>query len=179
MVGERFVVVVDLEKDHMAFGFERAKVMLLVRVVGVTKVVEDGDCFHNPFDGALPQGRDTWRHDGQAADQVDAVCTVRPISEVRVFSRRRDRRESLCAQLTAAHPGVSFHPSGSSAEAVRGADVICTATRSSVPLFTGGDLGPDVHINAVGAYTAQMCEVPAAAFARATSSARWPSSRAP
>jgi ornithine cyclodeaminase len=105
---------------------------------------------------------------GQAADQVDAVCAVRPISEVRVFSRRRDRRESLCAQLTAAHPGVTFRPSGSSAEAVRGADVICTATRSSVPLFEDCDLGPDVHINAVGAYTAQMCEIPAAAFARAS-----------
>jgi ornithine cyclodeaminase len=104
---------------------------------------------------------------GQAADQVDAVCAVRPITDVRVFSRRRDRRESLCAELATAHPGVSFRPSGSSAEAVRGADVICTATRSSVPLFEDGDLGADVHINAVGAYTAQMCEIPAAAFARA------------
>jgi ornithine cyclodeaminase len=105
---------------------------------------------------------------GQAADQVAAVIAVRPVREVRVFSRRGDRRESLCAQLTAAHPGVSFRPSGDSAEAVRGADVICTATRSSVPLFAGGDLGPDVHINAVGAYTAEMCEIPAVAFARAS-----------
>lgn len=105
---------------------------------------------------------------GQAADQVDAVCAVRPVSEVRVFSRRRDRRESLCTELAGAHPGVTFHPSGDPAEAVRGADVICTATRSSEPLFTGSDLGPDVHINAVGAYTAEMCEIPPAAFGRAS-----------
>jgi ornithine cyclodeaminase/alanine dehydrogenase-like protein (mu-crystallin family) len=105
---------------------------------------------------------------GQAADQVAAVIAVRPVTEVRVFSRRRDRREDLCTQLAGAHPGVTFHPSGDSAEAVRGADVICTATRSTVPLFTDGDVGPEVHINAVGAYTAEMCEVPAAAFARAS-----------
>jgi ornithine cyclodeaminase len=105
---------------------------------------------------------------GQAADQVAAVIAVRPIDTVRVFSRRRDRRESLCTELAGVHPGVTFHPSGDSADAVRGADVICTATRSSEPLFSDGDVGPDVHINAVGAYTAQMCEVPAAAFARAS-----------
>ncbi|MGH3276731.1 MAG: ornithine cyclodeaminase family protein [Streptosporangiaceae bacterium] len=104
---------------------------------------------------------------GQAADQVDAVCAVRPIREVRVFSRRSDRRESLCAQLTATHPGVSFRPCASSREAVRDADVICAATLSRVPLFEIGDLVPEAHINAIGAHTADMCEVPAAAFARA------------
>jgi ornithine cyclodeaminase/alanine dehydrogenase-like protein (mu-crystallin family) len=43
---------------------------------------------------------------------------------VRVFSRRGDRRETLCAQLTAAHPGVTFHPAADPREAVRGADVL-------------------------------------------------------
>jgi ornithine cyclodeaminase len=103
----------------------------------------------------------------QAADQVGAVCAVRPIRAVRVFSRRADRRESLCAQLSAAHPGVSFTPTGSSPEAVRGADVVCTATRSEAPLFEAADLAPDAHVNAVGAYTPQMCEVPAEAFGQA------------
>jgi ornithine cyclodeaminase/alanine dehydrogenase-like protein (mu-crystallin family) len=104
---------------------------------------------------------------GQAADQVGAVCAVRPIRQVRVFSRRADRREKLCAQLAAAHPGVSFQPAASPREAVRGADVICTATRSQAPLFEAGDLAPQAHINAIGAYTADMCEIPAAAFAQA------------
>jgi ornithine cyclodeaminase len=104
---------------------------------------------------------------GQAADQVDAVCAVRPIREVRVFSRRADRREKLCTQSAARHPGASFFPVASAREAVRGADVICAATRSKVPLFEAGDLAPEVHINAIGAYMADMCEVPAGAFARA------------
>jgi ornithine cyclodeaminase len=104
---------------------------------------------------------------GQAADQVAAVCAVRPIREVRVFSRRAERREGLCTQLTAVHPGVSFLPVTSPAEAVRGAEVICAATRSVAPLFEVSDLAPVVHINAVGSYMPGMCEVPAAAFGQA------------
>jgi ornithine cyclodeaminase len=105
---------------------------------------------------------------GQAADQVAAVCAVRPVSEVRVSGRDAGRREELCAELAASHPGVSFRPEANPAAAVRGAEVICTATRSQRPLFDAADLGPAVHINAVGAYTPQMCEIPAGAFARAS-----------
>ena len=104
---------------------------------------------------------------GQAADQVGAVCAVRPIREVRVFGRHAGRRAQLSAELAAAHPGVAFTPAASAAEAVRGADVICAATRSQEPLFAIGDLAEQVHINAVGAYRPDMCEVPAAAFGRA------------
>jgi ornithine cyclodeaminase len=55
----------------------------------------------------------------------------------------------------------------SSREAVIGADVICAATRASEPLFEAEDLLPHAHINAVGAYRLDMCEVPPEAFARA------------
>jgi ornithine cyclodeaminase len=105
---------------------------------------------------------------GQAADQVSAVCAVRPIREVRVFGRHAQRRSALCDELAAAHPGVSFRPADSAAGAVRGAHVICAATRSQVPLFEVGDLEPQVHINAVGAHRPDMCEVPPAAFGLAT-----------
>jgi len=96
------------------------------------------------------------------------VCAVRPVREVRVCGRDGGRREELCAELAAGHPGVAFWPVASHAEAVRGAEVICAATRSQRPLFEAADLGPQVHINAVGAYTPQMCEIPSLAFARAT-----------
>jgi hypothetical protein len=43
VAGQVLIVVVDLEKDHVAVSFERAKVVLFMWVVGVTKVVEDGD----------------------------------------------------------------------------------------------------------------------------------------
>jgi ornithine cyclodeaminase len=105
---------------------------------------------------------------GQAPDQVGAVCAVRPIAEVRVFGQHAARRAQLCDELTAAHPGITCTPAASAADAVRGAHVICTATRSREPLFQLRDLAGQVHINAVGAYRPDMCEVPAEAFGRAT-----------
>jgi ornithine cyclodeaminase len=103
----------------------------------------------------------------QAADQVAGVCAVRPIAEIRVFSRRRQRSEQLCERLKASHPDVAVSPAPTAPRAVRGADVICTATRSTVPLFEAGDLTEHAHINAVGAYRLDMCEVPPEAFRRA------------
>ena len=41
VVGEALVEVVDLEEDPLAVGVERSKVVLLVRVVGVTEIVKD------------------------------------------------------------------------------------------------------------------------------------------
>ena len=43
MHGQRGIVIIDLEKDRVAIGFERAKVMFFVWIVGVAKVVVDFD----------------------------------------------------------------------------------------------------------------------------------------
>jgi len=55
----------------------------------------------------------------------------------------------------------------SAAEAVREADIICTTTTSTVPVFEDADLKPGAHINAVGAYTPGTREVGGATVARA------------
>ncbi len=102
----------------------------------------------------------------QAADQVAGVCAARPIREIRVHSRRRQRSEELCERLRLGHP-VAVTPAESASRAVRGADVICTATRSVAPLFDAADLKPAVHVNAVGSFRLDMCEVPPEAFRRA------------
>jgi ornithine cyclodeaminase/alanine dehydrogenase-like protein (mu-crystallin family) len=96
---------------------------------------------------------------GQAPDQVAGVCAVRPIREARVYSRRAERSEELCDRLRSRHPGVVFTPSRTAAQAVSGADVICTATRSTAPLFQPGDVPRHVHINAIGAYRLDMREI--------------------
>ena len=87
-----------------------------------------------------------------------------PIREVRVYSRRRQRSEELCERLPASHPGVDFVVAETCRQAVRGADVICAATRSQAPLFETGGLAPTAHINAIGAYRLDMHEVPPEAF---------------
>ena len=43
MRGQRGVEIIDLEKDRVAIGFERAKVMFFVWIVGVAKIVIDFD----------------------------------------------------------------------------------------------------------------------------------------
>ena len=43
MHGQRGIVIIDLEKDRVAIGFERAKVVFFVWIVGVAKVVIDFD----------------------------------------------------------------------------------------------------------------------------------------
>jgi ornithine cyclodeaminase/alanine dehydrogenase-like protein (mu-crystallin family) len=104
----------------------------------------------------------------QAPDQIAAVCAVRPIAEVRVYSRRYQRSEDLCRRLRPRHPGITFQPVATAQSAVRGADVICTATRSTTPLFEATDLKQQAHINAVGAYRHDMSEVPPEAFGQAS-----------
>jgi ornithine cyclodeaminase len=54
-----------------------------------------------------------------------------------------------------------------SEEAVKAADVISTATTSSVPVFDDDHLKAGVHINAVGSYTPEMQEIPEKTVMRA------------
>ena len=103
----------------------------------------------------------------QAPDQVAGVCAVRPIREVRVYSRRSRRSRELCDRLQASYPGIAFAPAASPEQAVNGADVICAATRATTPLFQAADLRRRVHINAIGAYRLDMSEIAPDVFGRA------------
>jgi ornithine cyclodeaminase/alanine dehydrogenase-like protein (mu-crystallin family) len=63
--------------------------------------------------------------------------------------------------------GIAVTPMRDVQAAVEAADVICTATNSSTPLFPGEWLRPGVHINAIGAYTRTMRELDGVAVQRA------------
>jgi hypothetical protein len=70
------VVVVDLEKDPVAVGVERAEVMFFVRIIGVAKVVIDRDSLDNSVHGFCTKGGDARRHDGNAGGQVSAQLVI-------------------------------------------------------------------------------------------------------
>jgi len=97
---------------------------------------------------------------GQAADQVSAVCAVRPITEVRVAARSHGSAERLAHKLES-EVSAKIVACETVVEAVSKADVVCAATNSKKPLFAAGDLRDRVHVNAIGAYTLTMCELPA------------------
>jgi ornithine cyclodeaminase len=88
-----------------------------------------------------------------AYDQVMAVKEVRPILDVLVWSRDRSNAEALAKRVG----GTAVdHP----AEAASEADVVSTATPSREPLFAADQVRPGTHLNAVGAFTPEMCEIP-------------------
>jgi alanine dehydrogenase len=78
----------------------------------------------------------------QARSHLEALRLVREFREVRVWSPRR-------AAAFAKEHGVDA--AASAEEAVRGADVVVTATTSPTPVLSGEWLSPGAHINAVGA----------------------------
>jgi alanine dehydrogenase len=77
----------------------------------------------------------------QARSHLEALRLVRNFQEVRVWSPRR------AATFAKEH---SVRAAASAEEAVRGADVVVTATTSSTPVLSGQWLSPGAHINAVG-----------------------------
>jgi ornithine cyclodeaminase len=89
-----------------------------------------------------------------ATDQIAAIREVRPIDEVLIWSRS-------FASAVALAERVGAIPVREANDAVAAADVITTATPALVPLFDHAALPQNVHINAVGAYSPSMVEIPA------------------
>ena len=102
----------------------------------------------------------------QARSQLDAVAAVRPLREARVYDPVAAAAESFAVEMSA-RLNVPVHPASDPAAALRGADIVCTATNSRSPLFADGDLALGTHINAVGVYQLERAEIPAATVRRA------------
>jgi len=79
----------------------------------------------------------------QAHSHFEALQLVRHFKEIRVWSPTREHAERFAKEIGAT--------AMSSEEAVRGADVVVTATNSKTPVLKGVWLKPGSHVNAVGA----------------------------
>ena len=79
----------------------------------------------------------------QARSHTEALRLVRPLEEIRVCSPTREHAERFAREIGAR--------AMSAADAVRGADVVVTATNSKTPILCGSWLKPSCHVNAVGA----------------------------
>ncbi len=102
----------------------------------------------------------------QGRTQLEAVCAVRAIREAWVFDIDSHAAEVYAHEMRAS-TGVAVKAAPSAASAVRSADIICTATSASSPVFADADLKAGVHINAVGSYRPDVQEVPAETVLRA------------
>jgi ornithine cyclodeaminase len=101
----------------------------------------------------------------QAKSHLAAMLAVRDIQRVRVWSRNADHARHF-AQAQAKKHGINVEVSGSVAEAVAGADIICTTTAAPEPILHGDWLEPGVHINAVGSSVAFARELDTGAMVK-------------
>lgn len=103
----------------------------------------------------------------QAETQVAAVAAVRRLTEIRVWSRKPERREAFASRLR--EKGFSGVRAAESAEAtVRGADILVTATNAKDPVFDADWVSSGTHINAVGSNQAKRRELPPEILGRAS-----------
>ena len=90
----------------------------------------------------------------QARSQLEAVRAVRRIREVRAWSRNSERLNRFAAETGA--QAVS-----TAEEAVRGAEIVVTATNAKDPVLAAEWIAPGTHVNAVGSNIATRRELPA------------------
>jgi len=96
----------------------------------------------------------------QARSQLEAVCTVRKIEQVRVYSRTLLNSQKFAKEMS----GFGKIPENikicrSSSKAIKDADIICTATNSSKPVISFDNVKKGAHINAVGSFQPTMQEI--------------------
>jgi ornithine cyclodeaminase len=104
----------------------------------------------------------------QARSHLEAIACVRPIRRVRVAARTFESAQRFAQER--GEPKFEFEIAAveTSEEAVRGADIIVTATTSFEPVVRREWISTGVHLNAVGTYSFKARELDTATVADAT-----------
>src|SRR6056297_3619124 len=87
-----------------------------------------------------------------AASMIEAYGAAFPDARIALWNRSADRAQALAAR----YPGTGVAPDLPAA--VAAADIVCTATMSSIPVLHGDWLSPGTHVDMIGAYKADMRE---------------------
>jgi ornithine cyclodeaminase len=85
----------------------------------------------------------------QAQSQMEALCRVRPIKRIKVFSRDEQKRREFC-ETQSRRLGIEVVSVASADQAVRGSDVVVTITSATTPVFAGDSLEAGAHVTAAG-----------------------------
>lgn len=103
---------------------------------------------------------------GQAAAQLEAMLTVRKLTEVRIFSQNKHKTKLFIEKMSdmAKRFNCQLLQSKSANEAVSDADLIITVTSSTIPVYDIEKIKKGATISAVGSYLPQMQETPSELF---------------
>jgi ornithine cyclodeaminase/alanine dehydrogenase-like protein (mu-crystallin family) len=86
----------------------------------------------------------------QARTQIEALAASREVSDVRVWSRSPERKETFCREMSELL-GLSVRPASRPEEVSAESEILVTVTNSKEPVLFGDWLMPGHHVNAVGA----------------------------
>lgn len=104
----------------------------------------------------------------QSWTQLEAVLTVRPnTKDVRVYSRKAERRESFAARASEAF-GVAVRAVESAEQTVRDAQVVITCTYAKDPVIEDSWIADGAHVNAAGSNQKDRREIPTELVKRAS-----------
>lgn len=101
----------------------------------------------------------------QAEVHVEAMRAALPIEHVTIVGRTP--ASTSATELVARLCSDGIDAVLGTADAVADADVVCTCTTSTTPLFDAALLRDGTHVNAIGSYTLEMAELPTRAFQQA------------
>ena len=94
----------------------------------------------------------------QARTHLAAMSCVRSLRRIRVCARRLESAQAFAAEMQAQSP-CPLEPVATPDAAVRGADLIVTATTSREPVVQREWVSPGAHINAVGTFSFNAREI--------------------
>ena len=104
----------------------------------------------------------------QARTQLLAVCKVRAIKHVSVFSRNDENRRAFCAEMAPLCQCL-VEPASRPEEAATGKDIVITATSSRDPVLQGDWLTDGAHLNIIGSNYLSKSEIDVTVVRRAKS----------
>jgi len=103
----------------------------------------------------------------QAHTHIEAMACARPIRRCRVASRSFEHAQRFAAEMRARF-AFPVEPAESAEAAVRGADLIVTATNAREPVLKREWISPGAHLNVVGSSIPSTREVDTATMAAAS-----------
>jgi ornithine cyclodeaminase/alanine dehydrogenase-like protein (mu-crystallin family) len=104
----------------------------------------------------------------QGRTQLEAACSARKIETAFIYDANTGKANSFAAEMKARGSiPTDLRVASSAREAIENAEIICTATTSTKPVFDDKNVRAGTHISGVGSYTPEMQEVPAETLQRA------------
>lgn len=152
-----------------------SKILMVDTVSGKFSAIIDGESVTNIKTGAVTGLVTDWfaKKDSksvavigigpQARGQLEAVCSVRKIESVNLYTRTVEKSHQFSEEIRKKYPKIQKVSICTTAkEAVENIDIVCFSTSyfGEMPLISINDVNSDTHINAIGGGTSEACEFP-------------------